>query len=331
MQSFLSRILASGLLGASLALASLSAWAAPAWRLPPDGIKLEGAEKQAYMAGQMDALFRRHNAHAAEVPFEAPDGWGYDSLCLDGLKVERLENTAMPNDVIVLQLHGGGYIGPLHDRYRSLAVKQGVLAKARAVYMVNYRLAPKHTYPAALEDALKVYEYLLRHGARPENIIVFGDSAGGNLALAMALALKERRLPQPRAMVLISPWTTLETNLPSRSANAERDLVLGKTNKAMYDEVSNPSYGGKLPASSPALSPIHADLSGLAPMLVQVGGYEMFLDDGMELLKKAVADGAKITLTVYPVMPHDFALVLPEMQESVDSFKEIRSFLENTR
>ena len=131
-------------------------------------------------------------------------------------------------------------------------------------------------------------------------------------------------------LILASPWTTFETNLPSRSGNQDRDLILGRTNKAMFDEVANPvSYAGKLSANSPLLSPIYADLTGLPPVLIQVGGYELFLDDGKRLLDKAAADGTHVTLTVYPEMSHDFALCLPELQESVDSFKEIRSFVSN--
>ena len=161
----------------------------------------------------------------------------------------------------------------------------------------------------------------------PQDIVVFGDSAGGNLALALSLYLREHNKPQPGALILISLWTTFETNLPSRKNNADRDLILGKINPRMYNEVSKPSYGKGLAAKDARISPLYANLQGLPPMLIQAGGYEMFLDESVALAKKAAADGTVVTLTVYPGMSHDFALLLPELKNSIDSFKEIRDFV----
>ena len=200
------------------------------------------------------------------------------------------------------------------------------MTEAREIYMVDYRLAPEHIYPAALEDAAQVYEELLRHELA-ENIIVFGDSAGGNLALALSLKLKEERLPQPALLILISPRTTFETDVPSLTTNADRDLVLGKFNTKMYNAVFNPVYAGEIPLNDPRLSPIYADLKGLPPTLVQIGGYELFVDECIDFLKKATADELNITLSVYSGMPHDFSILLPELQESVDSFVEIKNFV----
>jgi len=193
--------------------------------------------------------------------------------------------------------------------------------------MVNYRLAPRHTYPAALDDAMTAYRFMLKKGYKPENIIVFGDSAGGNLALALSAKLKEEKLPQPALLILDSPWTTLETESPSRKESVKRDLVLGEINPGMFHEINHPTYAKGMNLSDPHLSPIYGDLTGFPPMLIQAGGYELFLDDGMKLAKKAAADNVKVTLTVYPGMSHDFALCLPELQDSIDSFAEIRDFI----
>ena len=193
--------------------------------------------------------------------------------------------------------------------------------------MLDYRTAPKHTYPAALKDAVRGYEDILSKGADPNKIIVFGDSAGANLALALSLYLKEHNRPQPGALVLVSPWTTFETDFPSRLKNAERDMILGKINPRMYNEVGNPSYGKGISQKDSRLSPIYADLKGLPPMLIQAGGSEMFLDESVALVKKAADDGIIATFTAYPDMSHDFALLLPELEDSVNSFKEIRDFV----
>ena len=308
----------------SLSLLTGTSFAAPAWQLPQSGKVFSNEAKQIYIANHMRKFF----GGQIKMKFAAPDGWTYEKFSVGNVKVERLANPKQKKSSrVVLQLHGGGYIGGLSDWYRDLAVKQAVLSEAREAYMVDYRLAPENLYPAALEDAAQVYEELLKRGVGSENIIVFGDSAGGNLALELSIYLRENNLPQPAMLILISPWTTFETNLPSRNENADRDLVLGKTNPVMYNGVIDAQYGGTIPRNDPRLSPIYADLKNLPPTLIQIGGYELFVDEGIELLKKATADELNVTLSVYRGMPHDFALLLPELQESVDSFAEIKNFV----
>ena len=318
------KILTAGMLGISLVWGSLPVWAAPAWSLPESGLKLEGAARQAHVAAMMERL--KHPTGKV-APFEAPDGWSYEKYEVDGVKVEKLVNPALENDRVILQLHGGGYVLGQSDNHRKLAEIQGVLSEAREMYMVDYRLAPQNTYPAALEDAVKVYKDLLAKGKDPSRIIVTGDSAGGHLALSLALYMKDNNLPQPAMLLLASPWTTMETNLPSRKYNADKDLILGTNNPFMYKAVSKPAYGKGYKAKDPQVSPVHADLTGLPPILIQTGGYELFLDENIALAKKAAEAGVDMTLTVYPAMSHDFALLLPELQDSVDSFEEIRDFV----
>lgn len=320
--------LIAGFLGTWIVTSGCTALAAEAWSLPNSGIRMETEEKQAYVAEKMEKLF--HSSSAATVtakPFSPPDGWAYEHYDLGSCNVERMENPKAKSHRIVLQFHGGGYINPLGDGHRSLCVKQMVLTEAKSGYLLDYRTAPEHTYPAALEDAIKAYEDILAKGADPKEIVVFGDSAGGNLALELSLYLREHHRPQPGAVVLISPWSTFETNLPSRTRNAERDMILGKINPRMYNEVRKPSYGKGFSAKDPRLSPIYADLKDFPPMLIQAGGQELFLDESIALAKKAAEDGTDVTLTVYPDMSHDFALLLPELEDSVVSFKEIRDFL----
>ena len=317
----LGKMIAAVLLG--LNLLTGTSFAAPAWQLPAQGKSFTDEATQIYIANHMGKFFRGE----IEAKFSVPDKWTYEKFTVDGVNVERLANPKQKKSSrVVLQLHGGGYIGALSDWYRELAVKQAVLSDAREVYMVDYRIAPEHLYPAALEDAAKVYDELLGR-AGSENIIVFGDSAGGNLALELSLYLKQNRLPQPAMLILVSPWTTFETNLPSRTGNAKRDLVLGESNPVMNKGVAHPVYGGQIPWNDPRLSPIYADLTGLPPMLIQIGGYELFVDEGIELLKKATADELNVTLSVYKGMPHDFAMLLPELDESVKSFAEIKDFI----
>ena len=319
----LGKIFAAGIL--SLSLLFGTATAAPAWNLPAGGkIFVADADKQAYVANCMEKFFRGE----VNPTFAVPDKWTYEQFTVNGVKVERLINPKQKKSSrVALQLHGGGYIGALSDWYRELAVKQAVLTDAHEVWLVDYRIAPENLYPAALDDAAQVYTELLNRGVDPKNLIVFGDSAGGNLALELSIYLREKNLPQPAMLILASPWTTFETDLPSRTLNVKRDKVLGDINPVMYPEVCNPQYGGELPLNDPRLSPIYADLTGLPPMLIQVGGHELFVDEGIELLKKATADELNVTLSVYSGMPHDFAMLLPELDDSIKSFAEIKSFV----
>ena len=315
-------------LAALLVLINFSAAnAATAWTLPESGLKLDGAAKQNYISEKINAIF--HPAPGAVVTkskFEVPDGWILEKLYLNGLNVECLTNPNGDENRIVLQLHGGGYVLPLDDGHRNFGMKLGILANAFQTYFVDYRTAPQNVYPAALEDAFAAYQLLLTRKIPAENIIVYGDSAGGNLALALSLYLKEKNLPQPKALILISPWATMQNNLPSRKYNAEKDLILGK-GTPLFEPVKKPAYAKGYNLKNPMLSPLYADLKNLPPMLIQAGGYELFLDESAELAKKAEVAKVKVTFTIYPEMSHDFPLLLPELQESVDSFKEIQDFI----
>ena len=294
-----------------------------------NGLKFQSKDgKQKYILTQMDKFFTPPQNGAKKFPFSVPKGWICDDFMIDGLKVERLKNPHSKSDLTLLQLHGGGYVMGLSNRHRDFAYKHALITNAKEIYMLNYRIAPKYTYPAALEDAFSAYSELLRRGTKPENIVIIGDSAGGNLALALSLHLKQRQIVQPKLLILISPWTDMSDTLASHKTNATKDAILGEKNVFMREEVTKrSSYAGDLPLKDPRLSPLYADLQDLPPMLIQVGSYEFLLDDSVELAKKLATNDAKFTLSVYEAMPHDFALVLPELQESIDSFIEIRDFI----
>ena len=304
-------------------------FATDAWKFPENAVQLEGAKKQNYIREKMNAVFHpAPDAKPVAINFEVPDGWIYEKFDLDGLPCEVLENPDTKTDRVVLQLHGGGYVLPLRNGHRNLAIKQTVLADASKTFLVDYRVAPQNVFPAAQDDAVKIYKEILNRGISPEKIIVIGDSAGGNLALALSVALKEKNLPQPKMLILISAWGTVETTVPSRKLNENRDLVLGKNYSPLYNEVNKyPSYAKNFNKKNPNLSPIYADFTDFPTMLIQAGGYELLLDDSIEIAKKAAAADVKFTLTVYPQMPHDFALMLPDMQDSLDSWREIQNFI----
>lgn len=303
------------------------ATAAEVWSFPENAVQLEGTAKQNYIREKMDVIYQKKTGDPHPFSkFEVPDGWIYEKFEVDGIKAEILENPAAKTNRVIFHLHGGGYVLALDNGHRNLSMVHGELLDAEKIFLADYRTAPKNTFPDALDDAAKIYKEILNRGINPENIIVTGDSAGGNLALALSLYLKKNNLPQPKCLILISPWTTAENNLPSRKYNEKRDLILGK-GTPLYEPVKYPPYAKGINKKNPLLSPIYADLKNLPPMLIQVGGYEIFLSECLELAKKAVANDVKVTLTIYPEMSHDFVLLLPEMQESIDSFKEIQDFI----
>lgn len=317
-----------GIIGVMLAGAQ-TAMSAAAWMLPETGLQMESQAKQAYVAKEMGKFFHPQpgDAKPAPVKFEVPDGWIYRTFTVDGLKMEQVQNPSGKKGRVLLKLHGGGYVQGLHDRHRQMGVNQAVLTEAQSLYMVHYRLAPEYPFPAALEDAFKAYEYILNQGVEPENIIVIGDSAGGNLALELAVYLKEHNMPQPKMLILISPLTTFANDLPSRGYNMNRDLVLGRNASPLYKAVVDSTYSKGIDLKNPQLSPLYANLTGLPPMLIQAGGYELLLDDSIELMRKAASNDVDVTLTVYPGMPHEFSLMMPELDDSVASFREIRDFV----
>lgn len=322
------RSISLGIVGGMLAGAQIGI-AAETWQLPETGLQMESQAKQAYVAEEMGKFFHPQPgvAKPAAVKFEVPDGWSYRTFTVDGLKMEQVQNPAGKDGRVLLKLHGGGYVQGLHDRHRQMGVNQAVLTEAQDLYMVHYRLAPEHPFPAALEDAVKAYNHILAQGTKPENIIVIGDSAGGNLTLELAVYLKEHNIPQPKMLILVSPLTTLANDLPSRTYNIDRDLVLGRNASPLYKAVEESTYAKGTDLKNHQLSPLYANLKGLPSMLIQAGGYELLLDDSIELMRKAAADDVDVTLTVYPGMPHEFSLMMPELDDSVASFREIRDYV----
>ena len=291
------------------------------------GIVLTGEAKQAYIKTQMDALYYPPEDRKP-APFTAPEGWAYEKTSIGNVPVERLAPPKPTTKRIVLQLHGGAYMSGLTDLYRTFAVRQAAYTNAREIYCVDYRHAPLHRYPAALEDAATVYRGLLARGTRPSDIIIFGDSAGGNLAVALAIHLRDKGVPQPAALILLSPWADFEhKDGTSRTENFTKDKVLGEGTPFAPHLCKTPPYADSLPLDDPRLSPIHADLSELPPMLIQTGGYDLLLTEDEVLAAKAAADGTPVTLSIYPEMPHVFPLVLPELAESFVALEEMRDFV----
>lgn len=230
--------------------------------------------------------------------------------------VPVLEAPVPGSTAVVIYLHGGAYCAGSAQGYRGVFGQLGRFAGARAVG-VDYRLAPEHPYPAALEDARAVFEALLSEGVAAEDIAVVGDSAGGGLAIATLMALRDAGLPLPGCAVVFSPWVDLAHEGESLRTRAGQDPSLSEQGlrRRAADYLQ-----GRDPRTVPLGSPIHGDLSGLPPLLIQVGTAEILLDDATRLAVRAGQAEVHTELQIWPRMVHvfqSFGFILPEGQNAL--------------
>ena len=202
---------------------------------------------------------------------------------------------------IVLYFHGGVYALGTAALGADLASEIGRRIDA-AVISVEYRLAPEHPYPAAVDDAVAAYDVLLQRGVAPTDIVVAGESAGAGLALAGLVAARDRGLPMPAAAMLMSPWADLTLSGTSMDTKQGIDPQLAR--ELFLPRVAD--YVGDHDAAAALISPIFADLSGLPPLVIQAGSHEVLLDDAVRLAQRAAADDVGVTLDITPGVPHVF-------------------------
>ena len=225
---------------------------------------------------------------------------------------------------VILQLHGGGYYGRIHNTYRDAAAMYIEVSGGCDVLSPDYRVAPEYPYPAALDDARESYKWLLEQDYRPENIVLAGDSAGGGLALALGLYLKDHGLPMPAGIVTMSAWTDLTKSGDSYQEKFKEDPIFGGTrNSLVYKE----GYYLDHDPMDPYISPVNGDFRGFPPMLLQVGEQEMLLDDTLSVGQKARYAGGRVRVHVYPGMFHIFLMGFTMWPEAREAWKEIGQFL----
>ncbi|MGY3529227.1 alpha/beta hydrolase [Bradyrhizobium sp. USDA 4452] len=254
------------------------------------------------------------------------DGCSVPVMCqpvsAGGVDGEWLVPSGAPHDKAILYFHGGGFrIGSVAS-HRDLAARIADASGCR-VLSINYRLAPEHRFPAALDDVLAAYHYLRRQGLRPADIVFAGDSAGGNLVLATMLAARDRRLPLPAAGALMSPWTDLTASGASYESRAEADPI---HQRAMILALARNYLGKDGDPRNPLASPLYADLTRLPPLLVQVGDRETVRDDSVDLAARARAAGCEVELQVWDGMIHVFQM-FPEIPHAREAIASLAAFL----
>jgi epsilon-lactone hydrolase len=265
-------------------------------------------------------------ARTEKVPFGAKlsPGWRIRSGdgSLAGEWIEPMAADAQAHTRCILYLHGGGYIAMSPTTHRSVTSRLAGLSEA-SLFALDYRLAPEHPFPAALHDALATWHALIAAGRPASRIVVAGDSAGGGLALALLIALRDAGEDLPAGAVLFSPWTDLAATGESVVTNNTADpLFFGVWIAPMAQ-----FYLGATPANDPLASPLYADLSGLPPLLIQVGDTEILLDDSRRLSEKAQQAGVDVTLQIWPDVPHGWQIFAPILPEARAALRDASVFI----
>jgi acetyl esterase/lipase len=235
----------------------------------------------------------------------------------NGVRAEWTSTPKADRNSAILYLHGGGYVIGSLDSHRHLVSEAGRAAGAW-VLALDYRLAPEHPFPAAVEDAVSGYRFLLSRGYHPERIAIAGDSAGGGLVVSAMIAVRDAGLPQPSCGWCISPWVDLEATGETMSTKAAVDPTV---QKAGILEMAGLYLNGTDPRS-PLAAPIYANLAGLAPLLIQVGAAETLLDDAIRLAKVAGAADVRVDLQIWPEMIHVWHLFHPELKAGLDAIRQ---------
>jgi epsilon-lactone hydrolase len=280
--------------------------------------------KPGSLCGQDIAASR---AQTSKVPFRAKlvRGWRIRVEAGVSLNGEWIEPAASEHPArmrCILYLHGGGYTAMSARTHRCLTSRLAGWSDTR-LFALDYRLAPEHPFPAALEDALAAWHALIASGTPASRILVAGDSAGGGLALALMIALRDAREPLPAAAVLFSPWTDLAVTGRSIVDNDAADPML----HGAWIAKQARHYLGDTPATNPFVSPVYADLTGLPPLLIQVSDCEVLLDDSRRVAKNAARCGVEATLRIWQGLPHGWQIFAPILPEGRAALREASAFV----
>lgn len=283
-------------------------------RTPPPGIT---------RADYVQAVREAFDSQMKFIP-GLPAGAQFSDVDSDGTRGAWLVAPGIEPVRTLYYVHGGGYVWGSPETHADLALRLSREMAAR-VFLPDYRLAPEDPFPAALDDAVAGWRWLLRQdGVEPTATVVAGDSAGGGLTLACLHALRDAMDPLPAAACLIAPWTDLTGTAPSIDANDPHDPVLS----AFGVRMTAPAYHGDLPADDPRVSPLFADLSNLPPILIQVGSQEILLDDSRRLAERVSAAGGSAALSVWPKMPHVWHMLAFAVPEGRQAIAEMADFVQ---
>lgn len=275
-------------------------------------------------AGQRpaDIRGRRRRLDSLTAGYGMPADVVVEAVDANGVEAEWTATPAADPARVIMFLHGGGYVSGSIASHRHMIAQAGREAGTRTLAL-GYRLAPEHPFPAALEDALTGYRFLLSQGFRPENVVIAGESAGGGLAIATLVSLREAGTALPACAWCSSPWADLEMSGATMRSKAAVDPLI----QAPYLHELAAAYLNGADPRMPLVSPIHADLRGLPPLLIQVGSDETLLDDAIRLAGTAAVADVRTTLQVWPHMIHAWHLFYAQLADGRRALAEVGAFV----
>jgi acetyl esterase/lipase len=265
---------------------------------------------------------RRQRLDALGGRYAIPPDVRVEPVDANGVEAEWTSTPSADPTRVILFLHGGGYMSGSINSHRHMIAQAGREAGARTLAL-GYRLSPEHPFPAALEDALAGYRYLLAQGYAPQNIVMAGESAGGGLAVATLVSLRDAGVALPACTWCSSPWVDLEMSGGTMVTKAAVDPLI---QKSYLTELASAYLNGTDPRT-PMVSPIHADLRGLPPMLIQTGSSETLLDDAVRLAGLAGAAAVRTTLQIWPEMIHAWHLFYAQLADGRRALADVGAFI----
>jgi len=274
-------------------------------------------------SGELDVTKERADVESMARMFKPLGEIRWESVVANGIPAEWVIPLNVEPGRVILFIHGGSFNSGSIVSHRTLAGNVAFACKARAL-LIDYRLAPEHPFPAAIEDTLAAYEWMLAQGTAPSQIVVAGDSAGGTLALELLIHLRDNNQPLPAAAICLSPAPDLSFSGKSWVYNSKKDLMLDERKERKAVQI----YLREADPCSPYASPIFADLQGLPLMLIQVGSHEVLLSDVERFSEKARASGVDLTLEVWPGMQHEWQFAAKYLPEGKQAISRIGEFVE---
>jgi epsilon-lactone hydrolase len=268
------------------------------------------------------AEHRKFAATAERLVPNPPAGTRTEAVDAGGVRADLITTPSSNEHRHVLFLHGGGFIIGSPALYRHVTWRIAETTRAR-VLAVDYRLAPEHPYPAALDDAVAAYHWLLAKSADQRQLAVMGDSAGGGLVFSLLMRLRDQGTPLPAAAVALSPWTDLALTGPSLRLNDTADPMLSAEDPPQFVG----EYLAGIDPRTPYASPLYGDPAGLPPTMIQVGSDEVLRDDSVRMAERMRAAGCQVELEIWPRMPHVWHIFVPLIPEARRAIERIGTFV----